>query len=130
MAFTTRLAVLICFGSALSFGATWPGYLVDSKCYANMENNKPPGDEDSAADRDRGFEIRYCRPSLKTSSFGLVAPVGDGFEFLNDAGNRIAAGVVATTPKNARLYVSVTGVRAAGKGGKNVIQVETISPPS
>jgi hypothetical protein len=118
---TIRLAALLCLSSALSFPATWSGVLVDVKCYAAMERNVNPTDTQANVNRDRNQEIRYCAPSAKTKSFGVVQ--SDGVSFAFDAmGNAKAADLVRKTASKSRLGVAVNG-----EMNKNTIVVDSIS---
>jgi hypothetical protein len=119
-----RLAALFCLTSTLSFGGSWPGTLVDSKCYASEERNVNPTDTLTHVDRDQNQEIRYCSPSAKTKSFALVQQDGRSFQ-LDSTGNARAAELVRKTGKRSRLAVVLTGELSG-----NTIQVESISPPS
>ncbi len=108
MELTARLAALFCLASALSFAGSWSGLLVDSKCYAALERNKSPTDTLSYIDRDKGDEVRYCRPSAKTKSFAMLDQ--DGLRFNLDAsGNAKAAELVRSAGKKSVREVAVTG---------------------
>ncbi|HTS50997.1 MAG TPA: hypothetical protein VMH05_23785, partial [Bryobacteraceae bacterium] len=65
MLLTARLAALFYLASAPSFAGSWSGLLVDSKCYAALERNKSPTDTLNYVDRNKGDEVRYCRPRAK-----------------------------------------------------------------
>ena len=121
MAFATRLAVSLCLTSRLSFGGTWPGVLVDSKCFDAEERNVNPTDTLTSVDRDKNLEIRYCSPSAKTKSFAIVQSDGPSLKF-DSAGNAKAAELVQKTGKKSRPAVIVTGEMK-----NNTIQVDSIS---
>jgi hypothetical protein len=121
MAFATRLAVSLCLTSRLSFGGTWPGVLVDSKCFDAEERNVNPTDTLTSVDRDKNLEIRYCSPSAKTKSFAIVQSNGPSLKF-DSAGNAKAAELVQKTGKKSRPAVIVTGEMK-----NNTIQVDSIS---
>ncbi len=108
MTLATRLAALLCLASALSFGESWSGYLVNSKCYAAEERNVNPNDTNTAVDRDRNMEIRYCSPNAKTKSFAVVR--SDGVRFRLDAnGNAKAAELARKAGKTPFFLVTVSG---------------------
>jgi len=117
----TRLILLFCLSSALSFAGSWSGVLVDSKCYASEERNVNPTDTMTAVDRDVNLGIRYCSPKEKTKSFALVQSDGSTFK-LDSAGDAKAAELIRTTTKRSRLAVAVTG-----EMDKDTIQVDSIS---
>jgi len=117
----TRLSLLFCLWSALSFAGSWSGVLVDSKCYDSEQRNVNPTDTMTAVDRDVNLGIRYCSPKQKTKSFALVQSDGSTFQ-LDSAGNTKAAELVATTGKRPRFAVAVTG-----EMDKSTIRVDSIS---
>lgn len=116
----TRIAAFFCLVCGHGFAGTWPGFLVDSNCYRNEERNINPTDT-VPADRDRGDEVRYCRPNAKTKSFAFVDRDGRSFK-LDAAGDAEAAKLVPAGGKQGLFSVSVTGE----KNG-NTIQVDSIS---
>ena len=58
MGLTIRLTALVGFASTFCLAGNWPGYLVDSRCYAAEERNMNPSSTLSEVNRDRNFEIR------------------------------------------------------------------------
>jgi hypothetical protein len=121
MAITSRLIVLVCFSSALSFAGSWSGVLVNSKCWAAEERNVNPTDTTTFVDRDRNLEIRFCTPNAKTKSFAVVLPDGLSFQ-LDAAGNTKAADLVRQSGKESVFAVAVTGEMI-----KNTVRVDSIS---
>jgi hypothetical protein len=121
MKFVSRLAAFICLTSALGFSATWSGWLVDSKCYANLESNKSPTDTLNYVDRNKNEELLYCTPKAKTKSFALVDRNGLSYN-LNAAGNAKAADLIRTAGAKANGEVKIVG-EATG----NAIKVDSIS---
>jgi hypothetical protein len=117
-----RLAAFLCLSSGLSFGASWSGTLVDSKCYDAEQRNVNPTDTLTSVDRDTNREISYCSPSAKTKSFAVVESSGQSFR-LDPAGNAKAAELVARTGKKSRYAVVV-----AGEMSKALVKVDSISP--
>jgi len=117
----TRLAAALCLSAFLSFGGTWSGALVDSKCYDAEERNVNPTDTLTNVDRDGNREIRYCSPSAKTKSFAVVQADGPALK-LDAAGNVKAAKLLPKTGKKSRIFVAVTG-----EIDRNTIKVESIS---
>jgi hypothetical protein len=103
----TRLFVLVSLASTLGFAETWSGALVDAGCYTREEQNVTnKGDFDT--NHDRGFEIRACTPSAKTTEFTVVDHNGQSFN-LDAAGNAQAARLVSDQHVKGRLEVTVTG---------------------
>jgi hypothetical protein len=118
-----RLAsTLFCLSPALGLAASWPGYLVDSKCYEAIEPNVSPTDSGSDVDRDRSYQARYCHPTGKTKTFVFMQQNGLDFR-LDGAGNAKAAEFVRNVGKKAASLVTLTGERSGG-----FIQVTTIAP--
>jgi hypothetical protein len=126
MALDTRLAVLFCLWSALgipvSWAASWPGVLVDAKCYQAEQRNVNPTDTLTNVDRDGNLELRYCSPGAKTKSYAIVQQDGTSFN-LDAAGNAEAAGLVRKRGQKSLMEVAVTGEKR-----KATIQVDSISP--
>jgi hypothetical protein len=87
---------------------SWSGFLVNSDCYEALERNANPWDTSIYVDRDRDWEIRYCRPNHKTKSFALVDHDGSIFR-LDPAVNSKAAEIVQNAAKKEFLAVTVTG---------------------
>jgi hypothetical protein len=121
MALTIRLAALLAVSSAMGLAETWSGMLVDSKCYAAEERNVNPTDTETFVDRDKGYEIRYCSPKLKTKIFALVPPYGESVP-LDSAGNAKAAQLIRTEGKKHLVLVTITGELIG-----NAIQVDSIA---
>jgi hypothetical protein len=120
MRIAARLA-LLCLSTALCFAGSWPGYLLDSKCYEAVERNRSPLDNGSDVDRDRSFQVRYCHPTNKTRTFVFMQQ--DGLDFgLDDAGNAKAAELVRGVGKKAASLLTITGEKSG-----RVIQVKSIS---
>jgi hypothetical protein len=116
------LVALLCLAPATGLAGTWPGFLVDSKCYEAEERNRNPTTTLEAVNRDRDEEIRYCRPRAKTRSFTFVDR--DGISFKLDPGvNARAADLVRNSAHTGELAVEVTGEKTG-----NTIKVDTISP--
>jgi hypothetical protein len=121
MKLALRAAALLCFSSGLGLAASWSGFLVDSRCFANRERNVNPTDTLSAVDRDQNSELRYCSPNAKTKSFALVQQDGSSFTF-DPAGNAKAIELVRKAAKTSWIAVAVTG-----EAKKNTITVDSIS---
>jgi hypothetical protein len=118
-----RLIVAFCFCCGVAAAGSWPGYLVDSKCFAAQERNKSPTDTMTDVDRDRGLEIRYCHPTPKTKSFAFIQLNGLIFH-LDAAGNSDAARLVRGSGRNAANLVTVSGAKSGYE-----IQVTSVSLP-
>lgn len=103
-----RLIFLLCCLSPLSFGGVWSGVLVDSKCWTNEQRNVNPSDTSTFVDRDRNWELSFCKPRAKTQSFAVVSPDGTSLR-LDSAGNAKAADLVRNTGKQRIYRVAVTG---------------------
>ncbi len=123
MGLTIRLTALVGFASTFCLAGNWPGYLVDSRCYAAEERNMNPSSTLSEVNRDRNFEIRYCTANAKTKSFAIVGQEGSTSLKLDSAGNAKAAELVRQTGRKPFFLVAVTGDL-----DKDVISVESISP--
>jgi hypothetical protein len=117
----TRVTVLLGLAALLGFAETWPGSLVDSKCFAAEERNVNPTDTLIYVDRDGNREIRYCAPKAKTKLFAIVPPVGPALR-LDSTGNAKAAELVRLTGKKSHWAVAVTG-----EINRDTIQVGSIS---
>jgi len=120
--FSMRIAALLAAVSGLAFADSWVGALVDSKCYAALERNRSPTDQLYNVDRDRGEEVLYCSPSVKTKAFGVVPRDGRRSFDLDAAGNAQAADLVAKAGKKKAYVVDVSGQRA-----KNTVTVDSLS---
>ena len=103
------------------FAETWSGYLVDAKCYASQERNVNPFDSNFNTNHDRGYEIRVCRPSAKTTSFTVVARDGSSFE-LDPSGNDKLADLIRQAAKEPDIAVTVTGEKH-----KDTVKVNSIT---
>jgi len=112
---------LLAVSSAMGLAENWSGMLVDSKCYAAEERNVNPTDTETFVDRDKGYEIRYCLPKLKTKIFALVPPYGESVP-LDSAGNAKAAQLIRTEGKKHLVLVTITGELIG-----NAIQVDSIA---
>jgi hypothetical protein len=123
MELPTRLVALVCFASTLCLAGSWPGYLVDSKCYDAEERNVNPGSTLMDVNRDRNFEIRYCTANAKTKAFAIVPQEGAMSLKLDSAGNAKAAELIRQTGRKSFFLVTVTGELV-----RNVVNVESISP--
>jgi hypothetical protein len=116
-----HLITLLFLPSAFVYAGTWPGTLVDSKCFAFAERNVNPTDTLTYVDRDQNQELRLCSPGAKTKSFAVVQH--DGFSFsLDSVGNTQAAEIARKTSKRSSWAVVVTGEMSG-----NTIKVESIS---
>ncbi len=121
MAWPIRFGTLLCIVSAMFGADRWPGALVDVKCYSALERNVNPTDTETAVDRDRSSEIRYCAPTSRTKSFGVVQQDATSLDF-DAIGNTRAAELVRKIGKKSWLLVTV-----AGKLSGHVIKVDSIS---
>jgi hypothetical protein len=122
MSLKTRLPALLCLASALGLAETWTGFLVNSRCYESLESNHNPNDTETYVNRDRGAEVRYCAPNVKTKSFAVVGQDGQTVKF-DASGNVKAAELVRQTGKKTFWPVKVTGQLQQGK-----VIVDSISP--
>jgi hypothetical protein len=113
-------AVLL-LGSSPAFAENWTGYLLDAKCYASEERNVNPFAASFDANHDRAYEIRVCRPKVRTRKFAVVEVNGNSFE-LDPKGNEKAADFVRRTGEKRLLNVTVTGDRR-----DHTVTVESIS---
>jgi len=114
MSVIMRLSALIFVASELSFGASWRGALVDSRCFKSEEHNVNPNDTLTNVDRDRNWEVRFCSPRAKSKSFAFVDADGLSFQ-LDSEGNRKAAELVRKTGKRDLYLVVVSGEKSGNK---------------
>lgn len=121
MRIARSLAALLCLSSAVCLAGSWPGYLVDSKCYEALERNVSPLDNGSDVDRDRSFQARYCHPTAKTRAFVFMQQNGLDFR-LDDSGNARAADFVRSVGRKAASLLTIMGEKSG-----RVIQVTSIS---
>lgn len=97
---------LLCLASGLGFAGTWPGDLVDAKCYQALASNHNLSE--SPAVQDVSMEVRYCAPKASTRVFAIVRSDDVGVP-LDSAGNARAAELVRQAHPKAPLYVVVSG---------------------
>jgi len=116
-----KIAELTIGIALLASAGTWSGALVDADCYAAQERNINARDTLMNVDRDRDYEIRYCRPGPKTKSFAIVDHDGQSTA-LDSGANARAAEIVAKTPRKEGILVTVTGEK-----DHNTIKVESIA---
>jgi hypothetical protein len=113
-----RTVGLSCLASVLGVAGTTSGWLVDSKCYASMLDNRNAAE----VSWDGNLAIRYCTPDKKTKSFAVVRwDDGSNFNF-NPAGNEKAAELPLSADKKFVYRVNVTG-----ETRRNTVQVDAIS---
>jgi hypothetical protein len=111
-----QLAALVFLVSTACFATgNFSGYLVDSNCYETMQRNTSHGQTDM------NRAIKYCAPTTKTRSLGLVQQDGKIFRFDSD-GNAKAAELVRNTEKQGVYQVALTG-----SVDKNILRVDSIS---
>lgn len=122
MKMVALISALICLGGAPLFAGTWSAYLVDSKCYTTVEQNKSPTDTLDYVNRDRSLEVQLCSPNEKTKAFALVPENGDVRLDLDAAGNAKAVELVRKTSKRVFFTVTVTGQEE-----KNELSVSSIT---
>jgi hypothetical protein len=102
------LSLLICL-SAWGFAGTWSGFLVNSRCYASVQNNVSA--DTTTVSRDMSLGLRECSATPKTERFSIVLSDWSVLK-LDTAGNASAAAIVRRNPKRSALYcVTVAGVR-------------------
>lgn len=97
---------LFCLAPGLGFAGTWPGHLVDAKCYQALASNHNVSE--SPVQQDVGMEVRYCAPNARTKVFAIVRP-DDVSVRLDPAGNARAAELVQQAHPKAPVYVVVSG---------------------
>ena len=121
MKLIARLAALFCLAAGLAFAESWSGTLVDAKCFAAEQRNSGPKDTLIYVDRDVNLEVRYCHPTAKTKTFGIVQP-GGVLMNLDAAGNAKAADLVRQAGKTESLWVQVNG-----RQNRNTIDMNSLS---
>lgn len=114
-------AVLLFGSSSPALAESWTGYLVDAKCYASEERNVNPFAPSFDANHDRAYEIRVCRPKVRTRKFAVVDVNGQSVD-LDASGNAKAADFVRQIGEKRLLNVTVTGDRR-----DHTVTVESIS---
>jgi hypothetical protein len=113
-----RTVGLSCLASVLGVAGTTSGWLVDSKCYASMLDNRNAAE----VSWDGNLAIRYCTPDKKTKSFAVVRwDDGSNFNF-NPPGNEKAAELPLSADKKFVYRVNVTG-----ETRRNTVEVDAIS---
>jgi|SRR5215472_8607532 len=113
-----QLASLSCFAATLGLAGDVKGWLVDSRCFTSLENNRNAPEDQS----DGNLFVRYCSPRTKTRSFAIVeSETGSGVNF-DSAGNEKAISLHLNASNKFAYFGKVTGVRS----GKTV-NVQAIS---
>lgn len=105
-----RYAALLCLASSLSFAGSWSGFLVDSKCFDDLEQNTRNNGLNSV-DKDKDSEVAYCSPTAKTESFAVVLRDGESLK-LDSGGNTKAAALVRKMGKKSKVPVEVIGEKS------------------
>jgi hypothetical protein len=100
------IALVFCLCAA-GFAETWSGYLVDSNCWRNRQENVSL--DTSLVSRDMRMDLFYCLPTAKTKRFAVVLYDWSALR-LDAAGNERAADLVRRAGKKPLLDVTVTGV--------------------
>jgi hypothetical protein len=99
----------------------FPAALVDNDCYAAVERNRNARDTLYDVDRDRDWEIRYCRPGPKTKALSIVDRDGQNW-LLDTAGNARALDLVrGATKRSGTIQVIVSGEKS-----RKAVRVESI----
>lgn len=113
-----RTVCLSCLASVLGLAGTTWGWLVDSKCYDSMLDNRNAAE----VSWDGNLAIRYCTPDKKTKSFAVVR-WDDGLNFnFSPVGNEKAAALPLSADKNFVYRVNITG-----ETRRNTVEVSAIS---
>jgi hypothetical protein len=104
-----RLLSLLILVSTLGFAGTWSGYLVDSRCYASLQNNVSA--DTTTVSRDMRYGLQLCGATHKTKRFAIVLNDWSVLK-LDTAGNERAAAIVRNNSKRSALYcITVAGTR-------------------
>jgi hypothetical protein len=103
-----RLIVLLFCLCTAGFSATWSGYLVDSGCWRDRQENVSL--DTSPVSRDMRMDLHYCLPTARTKRFAVVLPDWSAL-LLDSAGNERAADLVHRAGKRPLIDVTVRGVR-------------------
>ena len=107
------IALLFCL-CTVGFAETWSGYLVDSSCWRNRQENVSL--DTSPVSRNMRMDLFYCLPTAKTKRFAVVLPDWSAL-LLDSAGNERAADLVRRAGKRPLIDVTVSGVR----NGKTIL---------
>ncbi|MBV8843564.1 MAG: hypothetical protein JO307_12215 [Bryobacterales bacterium] len=116
-----RFAALVCLIAAPVFAGTWSGVLVNSKCYDDLERSVGPWESGVDANRDRNYEIRYCRANARTTEFTVVQP--DGRSYRLDATGAAQAAEIVRNGNPKWMFV----VAVSGKLTDDTIAVDSVS---
>jgi hypothetical protein len=115
-----RLVYLACVASLPVLPSTWwSGWLVGSRCYSSLDNNR--SDTPSYVNWDRMGAIRYCSPNYNTKEFTIVDQRGLSFK-LDPSGNEKAVALLRNTAKKTLHTAAVKG-----EISQDSIKVNTIS---
>lgn len=114
-----RLGCLACLACMPGLPATWSGWLVASRCYSSVENNR--SEQPSYVNWDTMGAIRYCSPNYKTKSFAIVGQSGLSFK-LDPTGNEKAMSLLQNTAQRTTYTANVKG-----ELNRHTIKVDAIS---
>jgi hypothetical protein len=105
---TQMIRFFFLFGTAsiLSFAANVSGWLVNSQCFARLENNQRQ--PKSFVDWDRNLAIRYCSPNKHSTSFAVVGDDGRNFRF-DLHGNEKALDLHVNADNTSMYFVNAIG---------------------
>ena len=122
-----RMAYFCCMAALPGLAGSWSGsgWLVDSKCYANMLSNR--SEPDSYVNWDISFALRYCSPNYRTKAFAIVQE-DQAFIKLNPGGNQRVIELLMNDRRKALYFCNIRGSLF-----KHVVTVEDISitrPPA
>jgi hypothetical protein len=106
MTLILRLTMAASLVAGAGMAANWTGWLVDSDCFTNEQQNMRAGTP--PASWDYGHALRTCTPTAKTKTFAIVQPGGVAVN-LDPTSNQKASDFVAKAGKPLRQKVNVTG---------------------
>ena len=114
-----RLVYLAGLTSLPGLPVNWSGWLVESRCYVSLDNNR--SDLPSYVNWDRMGSIKYCSPNQKTKSFTIVEQSGLSVK-LDPVGNEKAMALLRDTTKRTPYTADINGEMNGHR-----IKVNTIS---
>ena len=103
-----KLASLSCFAATLSLAGDLKGWLVDSRCFTSMVNNRNAPEDQS----DNNLPVRYCSPRTKTRSFAIVEQETGSSVNFDPAGNEKAMDLHLNTSNKYAYFGIVKGVKS------------------
>jgi hypothetical protein len=115
-----RVAILAILISTAGFARTWSGFLVDARCWEDVQSNV--GEGSVTGEQSMNFDVHECSPTARTTSFDVVLTNWCLLK-LDHNGDVRAEQLVQHTHKKPVYGVNVSGVLT-----KKTIRVASIAP--